>query len=392
MTAAPVHLGRRMGLPLVLSLGMAASTMSLAIFSVLSPFLVADLGISRAELGWMLTGNNLGAALLSPAGGRLADRWGGRVSAAVLFTVATLAAVAISVAPAFAWMIPGVVLGGVANALGNPTTNKVISVTYPPRGRGWVTGVKQSGVQLGNFVLGAALPVTALALGWRGAVAMAAVIPVLGGLGALALISPRQETTATAPSGRYRASPAIRRLALYAFFMGTAGGTLRFAPLYAQEALGMSVVAAGAVASVLGGIGVVARIGLGRAAERSSDSRRWMAGLGIGAAVALVAVALGASAGSLVFWLGIVVAGATAEAWNAVVMLGVLSEVDEAQTGRASGKVLRGFLGGYAISPVAFGASIDVTGSYLWGWAAAAAMFLTAAVVVSRRRPQPAFL
>ena len=62
-------------------------------------------------------------------------------------------------------------------------------------------------------------------------------------------------------------------------------------------------------------------------------------------------------------------------------MLLVLSEVGIAEAGRASGWVLLGFYGGFAVSPSIFGYSVDETGSWVLGWSGVAAIFALAAAL-----------
>jgi hypothetical protein len=65
-------------------------------------------------------------------------------------------------------------------------------------------------------------------------------------------------------------------------------------------------------------------------------------------------------------------------------MLAVISEVGPADAGRASGRVLFGFYTGFVPSPVAFGALVDATGSYLVSWGLV--MVLLAAAALWARR------
>lgn len=72
------------------------------------------------------------------------------------------------------------ILGGLPNGAGNPATNKLIMRYTAPAARGVTIGVKQSGVQLGFLLAGGLLPPLSVAVGWRAAVAVAAVIPLTG--------------------------------------------------------------------------------------------------------------------------------------------------------------------------------------------------------------------
>src|SRR5699024_6495474 len=66
-----------------------------------------------------------------------------------------------------------------AQAISNPTTNRVIIRAVPAAQRtGWI-GVKQSGVQASQLFSGLFFPAVALALGWTGAALGGAVVCVL---------------------------------------------------------------------------------------------------------------------------------------------------------------------------------------------------------------------
>ena len=80
-------------------------------------------------------------------------------------------------------------------------------------------------------------------------------------------------------------------------------------------------------------------------------------------------------------WAGAVALGATAVAWNALGMLSIVRDVDAARAGRASGRVLLGFFGGFLAGPVSFGAVVDATDAYALGWAGVTTAFLAATIV-----------
>ncbi|PWS46734.1 MFS transporter, partial [Streptomyces sp. ZEA17I] len=154
----------------LLTCAMAFSMLQLFLIGALGPRLVDGLGISPTMLGLTTTVGFGTAAVLSPGGGRMVDRIGPRRALVLLFLLSAAALALIGAAPGAGLLLGAVALGGIPQALANPATNKAILATVEPARRGAVTGLKQSGVQLGAFVAG--LPLAALAggLGWRGAV------------------------------------------------------------------------------------------------------------------------------------------------------------------------------------------------------------------------------
>jgi predicted MFS family arabinose efflux permease len=373
----------KVGFAALLAAAMAAGTVIVQVIGVLAPFLIADLGLSRSQLGLLVAASaGMGAVASLPAG-RVTDALGGRRVLAGTFGVAAVGLAVLSLARSFPWAIGATLLAGLANAACNPSTNKLLAVHLSLGQRGLITGVKQSGVQVGYFLAGALLPTGALVLGWRPAVGLvAAVVAVVMAL-TYRLIPPDPPSPlpSDAEAGPYRYTPAIRWLAAYGFLMGAGvAGVVSYLPLYAHEALGLSVTAAGGVAAFAGLVGVPARIIWSRQSERVGHFSSPLLLIALLSVVATLAI-WGAGGRVLLLWAGALAAGVSLLAWNAVGMLAVVAEAHTRHTGRASGLVLFGFLAGFMVSPVVFGLSVDLTGSYGPGWAGTALIFVVAAGV-----------
>jgi MFS family permease len=371
--------GGRLDWPLTgtLTAAMVCSTVLAYAFGVLGPFLTADLDLSRTQLGALTTVLYAVGAGLSPSSGAAVDRLGGRVALLALFAASGAAAVGGALAPGYGLLLVAAGVGGLAVALGNPSTNALLAVHVDPRRQGVATGVKQSGVQLGAFLAGAVLPLASDAVGWRGALAGSAALSV-GGAVATAVTVPGSAARAArnappaGPEGATAAAAAVNpdpsgaplladrdvtQLAIYALLMGIGVGAVgAYLPLYAVERLGLSTTAAGLAAGLIGLAGVVARIVWGRAADRRPAAGTAALGALAGGSVLAVVLVAAAEAGwAGLVWPAAVLFGATAVAWNSVGMLAVVRGVDAARSGRASGRVLLGFYLGFVISPTAFG-------------------------------------
>lgn len=385
---------QRIAFATVLVVTMAGATFALPVFGVLAADLIAEFGVGRWEVGALVTASSVAGALLSPFLGRVADRIGARATVVGTLVVATLVLLFVAAAPSFGLLVGAALLTGVAQAASNPGTNKLISLHVEPGRRGVITGIKQSGVQFGTFLGGLLLPVLALAWGWRGAVLAFVAAPGLALLLALATLPPDPHVDATgapATSGGRRMPPFIRRLAVYGFLLGAGGTTIfTYLPLYAQEVLGLSQASAGTTIALAGLVGIVARIGWGRVAEIHFGSVRVLAALGGLAAVAALVLLLAPSIGAPLLWVGAVVTGTSASAWNAVGMLAVIQELPASLAGRGSGAVNFGFLTGLGIGAPIFGWSVDRLGTYRPGWAVVAALFAAAtAVMLAGRDERP---
>jgi predicted MFS family arabinose efflux permease len=375
----------RAGFTTILAVAMATGTLSQFAFAVLAPFLIDEFEITRFQLGMLTTAMFAIGALGSLPTGRLVDRFGGRRVLVASMAIVTVAILGMATAPAFPVMVIGAAIVGCSLAAGNPTTNKLVAVHIPPGQRGVIMGVKQAGVQVAGFVVGASLPTLAGATDWRVALALMGIVPIVG-IGAALWIVPRDKGAESRLDRRPPAfdalKPVVRTTAIYGFLMGLGvAATSAYLPLYAEERIGMPVTTAGLVAATMGGVGIFSRVLWGWATERRGRFFLPMAVLGVGSVTATLLVMLAEPAGAGWLWMAAVLYGATAITWNSVGMLLVLAEVGTEEAGRASGWVLLGFYGGFAVSPTLFGYSVDASGSYILGWSGVTVIFAVAAAL-----------
>ncbi len=383
---APMSRSRRAAFGATLTLTMAGPPLIVIALSALGPLVVADLDLTRAEFGSFATVAFAVAALFSAAGGRLVDRVGGRPAAMVVCGGACVALLLVAAAPTYGLVLAAVALSGFLLALANPATNLLVSTHAPPRQRGALVGLKQSGVQVSQILGGALLPGLAVLAGWRVAATVAA------GLLAPTVLMSYFFLPATSLRGDDRPARARRRVPAevwwmtgYSFLLGCAlQATIVYLPLFAHEDLGLSVSVAGLSAAVMGAVGLVARVAWGRLFERV---RRPQLLLVLLAVVAMVAVGVlrtaGVSDAPWLVWIAVVMHGASAVAANAVVMLAVVTTSDPAFVGAATGLVATGQFAGFALGPIAFGALVDGAGVYGLGWLAVGVVYLLAAVVMA---------
>jgi AAHS family 4-hydroxybenzoate transporter-like MFS transporter len=184
-----------------------------------APSLIADWGISRAELAPLFAAGIIGMAIGALLFGHLGDRWGRRraiLVAVLLFALTTLGcAFAASTQQLLALrLLAGIGLGGAL-----PNAAALVSESAPLRWRALLTSVVIVGVPVGG-VLGGELAAQLLPLyGWRG-------VFVAGGLAPLALAVAMALWLSESP--RYllrggqtaRAVPVINRLQSERSFQG----------------------------------------------------------------------------------------------------------------------------------------------------------------------------
>ncbi len=396
--------GQRLLLPTALVMTMTASSFQVFALAVLAANIIEDLSIGRFELGLIGSLNTLVGAVTAPLTGRITDRIG--PSRAVVFTLVAsslgMAVTALSVH----WIIlaAAAVISGLPQGLGNPSTNALIADRVSLRARGTITGIKQSGVQLGIFLAGFTLPGLAWAVGWKGAMWVYAILFAMGAavaartLGWRSTDRPAAALTGNQEGQLARSETATRQaaetplphfiwvLSLYALLYGTVGGAVgRFFPLWAHEDIGLSTVEAGILVAVSGLIGMAARVIAGRLAQNRIGPARLLSTLAvIGAGYCAILVAT-AAIGAWVLWPATLLYAVGIGAWNAVAMLAVIVSVPRQSSGRASGVVMFGFLSGLTIGGPLVGATVDRWGSYQPAWVTCVVLSLASALVISPR-------
>lgn len=379
------RIGRRQfGFVLVLAYTMAIGTLMVPAVGVLAPFLRFDLGISRAQIGWLVTVFAIVATGTSPLAGRAADRLGGRIVVLGVFGLGSTAALVMAFAPSYRWLIGAAAVAGLANAAGNPGTNKLVTVSMAVGQRGTAMGIKQSGVQAAVFVCGMALPPIAGEWGWRLAMGVTGVLALAGLFAALRLVPSGVVDLGDDRVCLYASGGVPRMvgtLAACSLLVGTGSAAVSsFLPLYAQEQIGMAATSAGTTSAAMGLAGMVARVIWGRATEQVRSfflPLAWIAGLSVAATV----LTWLASAVPALVWVGSVMAGASSMSWMVVAMLAVVVRVVPSQAGRASAWLYVGFMGGYALGPVLIGSAVDATGRWAVGWLIVGGLFAAALLV-----------
>ena len=287
---------------------------------------------------------------------------------------------------AFSWgfwsLVVFAAIAGLPAAGANSATNNIIVENVPAGSRGWITGIKQSGVQMGILAAGLTLPVTAAQLGWRTALVLASLVALVGIAFTLAIVPsgagawapPRQ-----AGERRGRLPGAVWWISVYGVTMGIGVGTYSaFVPLYAQENLGMGVTLAGTVIAVSGASGALWRVVWGRIAERAGHPSTPLLVIGALSASAFIATWVAPYTTLYLIWVGAVLVGMSTGSWMSVGMMAAIMLSDPKQTGHSTGSIVLGFGLGLTIGPVVFGWGVDTFGAYDLPWAGVTLNFAAA--------------
>ena len=269
MERSAVRSFSKAGLSATTAAAMGTGVFPTIVASVLAAELITAFGISRAQVGLIVTCAGVVGGVLSPSLGRLTDRIGSVVAMRGVLVAGAVTMTGIALAPTYPVLVAVGMASGIANGWCNPATNLLIVDNLKPGQRGVVTGFKQSGVPITAFVAGLLLPAVAAVWDWRVAVMMMLVMP----MGALLAMARRQRTPraadgSTAPTGG-RTPISVKWIAVYGAVSGLAtNAAFVFIPLFVEEDQGWSPQAAGALIAVVGLIGFLARVAWPPISER----------------------------------------------------------------------------------------------------------------------------
>jgi MFS transporter, AAHS family, 4-hydroxybenzoate transporter len=142
--------------------------MDLQSLPIVTPLILEEWGIDRAEFGWALSAALFGMAFGSLFGGWLGDRWG-RLKALYL---ATLIFGASTMAAAYADDVLTIsvirVIGGLGFGAGYPNALALVNDWVPARLRTYVIATLSIGIPLGMSVAALLVPPLLPGYGWRG--------------------------------------------------------------------------------------------------------------------------------------------------------------------------------------------------------------------------------
>ena len=372
----------------------AMTAMALVTVPVLAPEIAASLAIDTATVGLYQSTAFVGAAFFTLLSGSLVLRHGGvRVNQASV--VLSAGGIGLAVTGSVPVVALGAVLAGMGYGLATPGASHVLARVTPPARRGLVFSVKQSAVPLGGLVAGVLFPPVAERFGWVWAVALACGMVLSAALIIQPLRArldddrdPGHRVRIDAPGQSVRlifSTPRLHPIALVAFSFGAMQLSLfGFFVTYLVERVGLDLVTAGLLFSVMQGAGIVARVGWGWVSDRWVSARPLLAGLGAGTvASTAAAIAFSESWSLAALAAGSAALGITAVGWNGIYLAEVARAVPIEKVGLATGGVLMFTFVGVMLGPSTFGAIVAMTGSYAAAFIAMDVLVLATVVALA---------
>jgi len=332
-------------------------------------FIRADYGVSFTELGLAIATFNVVSAAFQTPTGFLIDRIGARFILIAGLTLGAAAVLVMGLVPSFRVLVAMMALNGLANTVYHPADYAILSHAISSRRIGHAFSVHTFSGMLGTAVAPASLLLLHSALGWRGALVVAALL----GFAVAALLAlngdrlsdrmhfGRDAHAGAAADAGWRlllSTPILQNLLFFVLLAITSGGVSNYS-VVALSALYRTPVGIGNAALsaflLLSALGVLAG---GMLAVRTSQ-HTFVAALGLAATGAAVLLVGTVDLGSVL----LIVAMAAGGWANGVVMpsrdMIVRAVTPRGSYGKVFGFVTTGFNIGGIVAPPIYGALMD---------------------------------
>jgi len=364
----------------------AASICYYAVFAA-TPFFRDAFGLSRFEVGVVVTALTLGYAVFLLPLGAATDRYGEQRTLVLGLVGLAAGVLLVAGAPSYALLLCAVFVLGSAYGTAIPGTNKAVFDQIAPGRQNTAIGIKQVGVTAGSGI--SALLVTGLAAAafWQAGFLVASVLAVVVALAFFLLYDGGGDGSGgTVPEFRRLASNSpYRALTAAGVFLGAAlFTTTGYTILYIEESVGARVVFGGYVFALVQLFGSVGRVLTGWLADVLPGEPRLrittiLIGQTVASAILFVVVSVTTTplASAVAFSaLGFFVLGNTGIYYSC---MATLVPVEEMGGATAGGQLA--LITGALVAPPVFGRLADVFG-YRASWLFLAAGSAIAAVLL----------
>lgn len=353
--------------------------------SVLSAFIIDDLGVTKARIGFAGGAANVGQALSSIIFGRLVDKKSGQQLVLFCIIAAGLCIILASQTKSFISFTFFLVFTGFWCSISTPFGGKAIMQWFPQRHIGLAISVRQTGVPLGALLGSTLLIFLAINFGWRIAMLSAGMLLISGGVvyyffyrglekkSVSAVTEGKKEHTKESGAIPRKSWSFIRDIDYWRvllagmMFMGLQYVLVTYLPLFMLETCDYPIAMASLCLAISQGGGIGTRLVLGLVSDRLLRGK-YSTLLIFEASLMLVVFVV------LMFWQkdaplwqsGFVSLffGISAMGWNGVHVALVIKIATKEQSGAALGILVAVLQVGVLIIPPIFGYIVDITHSY----------------------------
>lgn len=338
-----------------------------------------DLGISRGQVGLLVSLYFGCTGIGSIMGGRATDRFGARAVIATDMVLVGLAAFMTAAIGTYWSLVLAAIVAGSAYSLVNAGTNVAIGRATDPARRTLAMSVKTAGVPFMAMVAAAAGPPMADRSSWQTITVVTGVIALIAGLIAVIVFDDDRPVAGAAPS-RGELPDGFWWFAVGAFLLIAGSQPLySWTVAYLEQSLDASPGVAGAISAAASGAGVVFMIASAQRTDRVGPEarvRRLITLLAINL-VGTVLVMTGELVGTWFVAVGAVIGISAQLAAIGTMHAAVVDRAPHA-VARATGVTMTGYYIGALASPAAFGWLADATDTFAWSWAATAVLLAVA--------------
>lgn len=361
---------------------------------ILAPFMQADLGLTRGQVGLFNSAIMAGSLVSMFAAGWVVDVQGERAALVWGNVLVGLFCLTVAATQGFLTALLALFAAGMGASFPTPAGSKAVMSWFPVEKRGMAMGVRQTGIPIGGALAAASLPAIAVLMGWRTAVVASGVTCFLAVAACWFLYSsPDRAAGGSSPVTRTQQSSFRDILTRDVALLGLAGALLplgqfallTYLALYLKEAQNIPITT---TATLLVGAqiaGAAGRILWGIWSDRWFRQHR---------KPALVWASVFSTGGSLVLgwlpqgvplWLiGLVVLfyAFNTIGWHGswIAMLAEIAGPDK--QGRTLGMAMTLMYPGIIVLPPLFGLFVDYTHSWQWAWTVLAAVLALGTVLI----------
>ncbi len=358
------------------------STITFAV-AVLAPALRERYSLSLTEVGVVLAAEWIGLTVAMLPWGFAVDRFGERWTLTVGLGACSGFLAGAAYAPGFVSLVLLLGLAGIAGGSVQSGSGRAVMRWFEADERGLAFGIRQTAVPVGGVLAAVTLPL--LAGPKEGFLFLAGFVAVGAAAGAIVLRPGRPEPLELED---VESSLRDRRLwlvcAVGGFYVTAQVALMGFVVLFLHDDRGFSPAAAAGVLAASQVLVAVLRIGIGRWSDLVGSRVRPLHVTGVAMTVALVVVALLATAADPVVAVVVAAATAVSMAWNGIAFT-LAAELGGRRGGAAIGLQQTVLSAVGVVTPIAFAAIVSLS-SWRVGFALAALGPL-AGVVLLRRMP-----
>ncbi|MDE0613891.1 MAG: MFS transporter [bacterium] len=333
-----------------------------------------DLGISRAQVGLLVSLHFGCTGLGSIIGARITEKVGTRAAVVTDQLIVAVAAWTAALLDSYAALVGAAVFAGFGYALANAATNEAVAASVPETRRTLALSAKTSGVPMVALISATLVPWASDRWSWNLILMIAGTAAAASALISSAVIPDIRASQRAAQTGASVLPKGFWWFAVSACFVVGSGQPLfSWTVPYLDEALGTSKPVAGAISGLAAGVGAICMSLTALRADYLGRARRvpLIVGLSSVLAASNLVIMSGLSLGVAIAAIGMFVGFIAQLAAIGIMHAAVVDRAPHA-VARATGVTMTGYYLGALATPVSFGALVDWLGTYTWAWLAMA--------------------